>query len=100
MKHEDDLKALRASVQSELEDSEFEQFAVSLGCAPQHLSELNESVSSGRHRLQEIDSQIGRAETAERERQLAAAERRRRRLRISDADVDTAFAELVARARS
>lgn len=92
----EDLRARREVVRTALEDVEFEQFAVSLGCAPQRMADLNEEVSSGRRQLQEIDSRIGREETAKRERRQAAAERRRRRIKISDADVDIAFAELLS----
>jgi len=97
MKNHDELMSERSRVQSALADAEFEQFAVCLGCAPQQMEDLNKQVNSSRQELQNINSEISRAEAAARQLQQAAAKRRSRRIKLSDADVDIAFADLLSR---
>jgi len=92
-----DLKVLRARIESDLADAEFEQFALSLGCAPQRLETLNSDVASSRRALREIDSAIERGAEQQRRQEQERAERLRTRIKLKDSDVNTTFAALVAR---
>ncbi len=85
----------RNAAASALEDTEFEQFAVSLGCAPQRLRTINEEVKSQRRHLGTIDSAIEAEQFRLREQERARTERRSRRLKLDDVDVEIAFADLV-----
>lgn len=84
---------------SALEDAEFEQFAVSLGCAPQRLRTINEEVTTKRRHLGTIDTAIEAEQFRLREQERARVERRSRRLKLNDTDVDIAFADLVFQLR-
>lgn len=62
MSEQDNLVGRRNSASSDLEDLEFERFAVGLGCAPKLRERLDESIESVSSELSTLDNQIAAAE--------------------------------------
>jgi hypothetical protein len=58
MSEQNELVIRRQSTQSELEDLEFERFAVGMGCAPERIASLDEKIASTKNVVAAIDEQI------------------------------------------
>ncbi len=91
MSNLESLRKSRKAVSEDLEDLEFEQFAVMSGCEPQRLSALNERVETSRQEVQGLDRAISAVEERARQKTL-----RPRRISLSQAKVDEVFANLIA----